>query len=215
MAKTKLSDLNFHWSPRGPAQQTAKELWRRSQIMMLVGGAGCGKTCTALGLALNEIARTNGKLILTRPMVFCEEATGFLPGDINQKLGPWLGPFHDVYSSLSDDADWQKLVTALDKRLEIIPVGMMRGRTVRGVMIVDEAQGLSYAQLTCILTRIGDGGRIILCGDPAQSDKFSAQESPLMDMCRRLEDLDTVSVVRFGHADQQRSQLVNDILERI
>lgn len=216
MAKSKLTDLNFKWSPRGPAQQQARELWRRSRILFLIGRAGCGKTATSLGLALSEINKsTTSKLWLSRPMVFCEEQTGFLPGDLNAKLGAWLGPFYDVWGSLSEETDWTKFASALDKRLEIVPVGMMRGRTVRGVLCIDECQNLSAAQLKMVLTRIGDGGRIILTGDPEQSDIFRPNESPLMECAHRLEDLDTVSVVHFGPADQQRDELVNEIVNRL
>jgi phosphate starvation-inducible PhoH-like protein len=215
VAKGKLSDLKIQWSPRGPAQQLAKELWRKSSVMIFNGPAGTGKTSAALGLALSEIQRTGAKLLLSRPMVFCEEQTGFLPGDLNAKVGAWLGPFQDVYGEMAGEGDWQKFLATLGTNIEFVPVGMMRGRTIRGVLIVDEAQGLSYAQLTCILTRVGDGGRIILCGDPQQSDRFSASSSPLSDVCRRLQGLDEVSVIHFTAADQQRSELVNKVLERL
>lgn len=215
MAKSKLSDLKIQWSPRGQAQQLAKELWRKSNVLIFNGAAGTGKTSTALGLALSEIQRTGNKLLLSRPMVFCEEATGFLPGDLTAKVGAWLGPFKDVYGEMAGEGDWDKLLSTLGQSVEFVPVGMMRGRTIRGVLVVDEAQGLSYAQLKCILTRIGDGGKIVLCGDPAQSDRFSEDTSPLMDVCRRLQGIDEIAVVNFTQADQQRSELVNKVLDRL
>lgn len=135
---------------------------------------------------------------------------------LEEKLSPWLGPLHDVWSSMSGDDDWAKLVKALGKRIETIPVGMLRGRTVRdAVLILDEAQNCSYSQLKCALTRLGEYGRLILTGDADQSDRFRPEESPLMDVARKLADLDTVSVIRFTHADQQRDPLICDILDRI
>jgi phosphate starvation-inducible PhoH-like protein len=117
---------------------------------------------------------------------------------------------------MSQGEEWSKLVKLLGKRIEAIPTGMLRGRTVRdAVLILDEAQNCSYAQLKCALTRIGSYGRLILTGDADQSDRYRPEESPLMDITRKLSDLDTVSVVRFTHADQQRDELVNAILERL
>lgn len=135
---------------------------------------------------------------------------------LEEKLTPWLGPLADVWSSMSGDEDWSKFVKLMGKRLETVPIGMLRGRTVRdAVLVIDEAQNCSYPQLKCALTRIGEYGRIILNGDADQSDRYRPEESPLMDICRRLSNLDTVSVIRFTHSDQQRDPLVNDILERL
>jgi phosphate starvation-inducible PhoH-like protein len=185
--------------------------------MMLVGPAGGGKSCTALGLALNDVFRSQTmKLMLSRPQITVGEPMGYLPGSLEDKLAGWLGPIYDVWSSISGDDDWSKLVKALGKRIETVPTGMLRGRTLKNsILILDEAQNCSYAQLKCALTRIGDNGRLILTGDADQSDRFRPEESPLMDIARKLSDLDTVSVVRFSAADQQRDQLVNDILDRI
>jgi phosphate starvation-inducible PhoH-like protein len=117
---------------------------------------------------------------------------------------------------MSGNEEWAKLVKALSKRIEVVPTGMLRGRTVRdAVLVLDEAQNCSYAQLRCALTRIGEYGRLILTGDADQSDRFRTEDSPLMDIAQKLGDLDAVSVVRFGPEDQQRDPLINAILERI
>lgn len=216
MAK-KVPDLNIQWSPRGPAQQTAKELWRRSRVMFLVGPAGGGKSSTSLGLALTEMMKSPSmKLILSRPQITVDEDCGFLPGTLLEKLSPWLGPIHDVFSTMNDEGDWDKFAKLMDKRIDCIPTGMLRGRTVRNsILILDEGQNCTLPQLKCALTRIGEGGRIIITGDADQSDRFDVKKSPLMYCANQLEDLDTVSVIRFTHADQQRDPLVNDILDRI
>lgn len=176
MAKAKVTDLNFRWAPRGPAQQLAKELWKRSRIMFLVGPAGGGKSSAALGLALSEVLRSSdAKLVLSRPQVTVDEDCGFLPGTLLEKLTPWLGPIYDVFSTMTDDGDWEKFAKVMDKRIDCIPTGMLRGRTIRnGVLVLDEAQNCSLSQLRCALTRIGEGGRIIITGDADQSDRFSA-----------------------------------------
>lgn len=135
---------------------------------------------------------------------------------VEDKLASWLAPLYDVWSSISKDEDWSKLVKALGKRIETVPTGMLRGRTVRdAILLLDESQNCSYNQLKCALTRIGEGGRLILTGDADQSDKYRSEESPLMDVARRLSDLEAVSVIRFTAADQQRSELVTQILERL
>jgi phosphate starvation-inducible PhoH-like protein len=216
VAKAK-TDLDFVWSPRGESQQAARDLWKQSRIMFLVGPAGGGKSHCALGLALNEVFRSSTtRLLLSRPQITVGEQSGFLPGSLEEKLSPWLGPLYDVWSAMSGADEWSKLVKVLGKRIEIVPTGMLRGRTIRdAVLVLDEAQNCSYAQLKCALTRIGEYGRIIFTGDADQSDRFRPEESPLMDVARRLADLDTISVVRFTHADQQRDPLINDMLERL
>lgn len=215
MAKPK--EVNFLWTPKGPAQQIAKEVWRNNRIFFFVGPAGGGKTHCALGLALSEMFRSStSKLYLSRPQITVGEQMGFFPGSLEDKLSVWFGPLHDVWSSMSGDEEWEKLEKFLGKRLELVPVGMLRGRTIKdGTLILDEAQNCSYAQLVCALTRIGDNGRIIFTGDAQQSDKFTKENSPLMDVCRRLYGIDEVAVVNFTAADQQRSELVNKMLEKL
>jgi len=215
VAKPKEFDLL--WTPKGQAQQTAKELWRQSRVMFLLGPAGGGKSHTSMALALSEVFRSQTtKLLLSRPQITVNEPMGFLPGTLEEKIGAWLGPMYDVWDAMSHGDDWSKLVKFLGKRIETVPVGMLRGRTVRdAVLILDEAQNCTYAQLKCALTRLGEYGRIILTGDADQSDCFRPDESPLMEIAGKLADIDAVSVVRFTHADQQRSPIVNSILERI
>ena len=218
MAKSK-SDcpINLVYNSRNAAQEDAEEAWKRSRILFFIGEAGTGKTACALGLALKEVLKSaHGKLMLTRPMVACEEKLGYLPGDLEEKFGPWLGPFHDCFGSLSLN-EWTELEKFLEKRMEIVPIGMLRGRTIsNGVLIVDEAQNCSYSQLKCILTRLGTKSRIVLCGDPAQSDLFPEQHSPLNYVANSLTSVDVVSTVRFdGKTDQLRDPVITDILSRL
>ncbi len=215
MAKAK--EVNFLWTPKGPAQQIAKEVWRNNRIFFFVGPAGGGKTHCALGLALSEVMRSaNTRLLLSRPQVSVGERYGFVPGTLDEKTAIWFGPLHDVWRQMSGDEDWEKLEKTLGKRLEMVPIGMLRGRTIRdAILVVEEAQNCQYDQLLCALTRIGENGRIIFTGDAQQSDCFSQENSPLLEVCRRLHGLEEVAVVRFTAADQQRSELVNKVLERL
>jgi phosphate starvation-inducible PhoH-like protein len=215
MSKSKVDNsLGFLYKPQSPAQEEAEELWKRSRILFLLGPSGCGKTACALGMSLKDILKTEkNKLLLSRPLVTCEEDVGFLPGDLDEKLGPWMGSFHDVFGSLST-SEWHNLQLQLQHRLELVQVGMLRGRTIRdGVLIVDEAQNCSFAQLKCILTRIGKHGKIVICGDTEQSDKFNKEYSPLQYVANKLVNVDTVSVIRFdAQVDQLRDPLVSEIL---
>lgn len=218
MAKSKVAnELGFLYRPQSPAQEEAEELWRRSRILFLLGPSGCGKTACALGMSLKEVLKAEkSKLLLARPLVTCDEDIGHLPGDLLEKLAPWMGSFHDVFGSLST-SEWHNLQLQLQDRLELVQVGMLRGRTVRnGVLIVDEAQNCSFSQLKCILTRVGEGGRIVICGDTEQSDKFNKEYSPLQYVANKLVKLDTVAVVRFdSQMDQMRDPLVSEILSLI
>lgn len=214
MAKREQNGLSFLFTPAGPGQSQAVELWKRSRILFLLGAAGTGKTSCALGLALREVLNSDRKTLwLTRPQVECDEESGLLPGTLREKLLPWLGPFSDVVGALSDGT-FADLERQLAHRLEVQPVGLMRGRTVHnGVLIADEAQNCTFNQLKCLVTRIGRGGRAIICGDTEQSDLFKAKDSPLAAVAKKLEQLDAVSVVRFNaNADQLRDPILSDIL---
>lgn len=203
-------------NPKTPGQRRVVDLWHRSRVLFLIGGAGTGKTHISLALALSDAlkksAKERGKIMLTRPMITVEEPIGYLPGTVDEKVLPWLMPFHDVLGQITFTR-WEELQQSVD--VESVPLGMLRGRTIRdGVLICDEMQNSSYAQIKCVLTRIGFGSKIVLCGDTDQSDLFNADESPLMDVANRLEHLDTVSVVYFDpKIDQVRDPLVSDILD--
>lgn len=205
--------------PRSKNQQLVVDRWADSKILFLLGLAGCGKTHLSLGLALQDAfshKRDNGPkptIMLTRAMVGCDEDPGLFPGDPSMKIWPWLAPFSDVLGSLTNES-WEELQSSVD--IQPIHVGLCRGRTVsNGVLICDEAQSLTRSQLVCLVTRVGRGGKVVLCGDPFQSDRFRPEESPLVDIAERLSDLPEVSVIKFNKADQQREPLINKILDRL
>jgi phosphate starvation-inducible PhoH-like protein len=217
LAKNKQQDkeLVFYYKPRSPAQEKAAEIWDQSRIIFMLGAAGTGKTAAALGMAVGEALRIpNAKLWLSRPTVSCGETLGFLPGDLNEKLLPWLAPFFDCFGDLSNNP-----LEELSKKIaiEAVAVGMLRGRTIKnGFLICDEMQNATPQQIKLVLTRLGKNSKIVLCGDVDQSDLYTSKKSPLLDAAKKLADLSpTVSVVYFSDKDQLRDPLITDILTRL
>jgi phosphate starvation-inducible PhoH-like protein len=133
-------------------------------------------------------------MILSRPMVECGEKLGFLPGDINQKLAPWVAPIEDVLRRITTTNPQEVM-----KSMEIVPLAVMRGRTFDDcVAILDEAQNCTWEQLKLFITRLGKNGKLIICGDPDQSDlKF---KNSLESFANCLENLDCVGYVRFDES---------------
>lgn len=206
--------------PKSDNQKKVVDCWKESTVLFLTGIAGTGKTHLSLGLALQDALnhkRDNGpkpKIMLTRAMVGVDEEPGWFPGGVEEKLLPWLAPFVDVVGNLTNDK-WDNLRQDVD--IELIPTSLLRGRTVskNQVLIADEAQSMTYSQLVCLLTRVGNGGKIVVCGDASQSDKFKGKSCPLADVTKKLTGLAGVTVVKFGKQDQQRNPLVNAILDRL
>jgi phosphate starvation-inducible PhoH-like protein len=216
MAKSKaLDDLGFNFVPKGESQRRACEVWKSSRIMFLLGGAGTGKSSLSMALGLQHLTQhPKSRLWLTRPQITCDnEQMGFLKGDMGEKFGPFLGPLMDVFTSFSD-AKWSDLEKTLADRLEVCPIAYLRGRTIRqSVMLAEEMQNASESQLLCLLTRIGQGGRVILTGDAQQSDRYSIKDCPLVKVAKKLAHVEGVSVCHFSPEDQLRDPLVAKILD--
>jgi phosphate starvation-inducible PhoH-like protein len=217
MTKKQDKGFDFFWTPHSNGQKLAKEMFRRSRILFLTGAAGTGKSSCSLGLALTEVLKsTELKLKLARPTVAIDSVKQpFLPGDVREKLLSWFGPLYDVLEDMSSDG-FERLEKSLGNRLELLNVQMVRGRTIkRGILVVDEAQNLTFSEMKSILTRIGKDGRIIMSGDLEQSDLYdNPEDSPLAYAISRLKDIDTINHVHFTASDQLREPLVTEILER-
>lgn len=170
-------------------------------------------THSALAHALRDlIDRRIRKVILCRPTVACDEDLGFFPGTLEEKLGPWLGAFHDVLGEMS----WSSLDQFIDgeggRAVEVLPVGMVRGRTVKdAVLIADEAQNLTAAQIKLLCTRVGRNGKVVLCGDPSQSD-IRIRPNPLAVAASKLAMVDGVELCKFTLTDQVRDPFVTAVL---
>jgi phosphate starvation-inducible PhoH-like protein len=204
-----LPTFNFCYQPRHERQRELGRAWSGSTFLVCLGLAGTGKTHAALGLALEDLrAGRIEKIMLSRPAVEMGEKLGFLPGNLEEKLGPWLSPFADVIGK-----EWKSILHKLGDHIELVPLGYARGRTVKNaVLIADESQNISAAQLKCLATRPGDNGKIILSGDEAQSDLFGRDlirgECPLVPFVKLMSKVEGFTAIRFLPEDQQRKPFV-------
>lgn len=183
------------------------------KIVFAVGSAGTGKTLLATMMAVKELMDGNvDRIVITRPAVGTDgEKHGFLPGDINAKMEPWLMPILDVFAEYYSQFEIKAMMD--DKVIEVAPIAFMRGRTFHNsIILADEFQGTTETQAKCILTRIGEGSRLFVTGDLNQSD-FS-KKNGLLDIINRLEGhkSKSIAVCKFNKDHVERSQIVAEIL---
>lgn len=198
---------------RTEAQAAYLEALQDQDLVLATGPAGTGKTYLAVAAALQALRRGEVKrLVLTRPVVEAGEHLGFLPGDLEDKIDPYLRPLFDAMSDLLGPAQARRM-RELDI-VEIAPLAFMRGRTLaRSFVILDEAQNATTGQLKMFLTRLGEGTRAVVTGDRTQSDLPSEQKGGLADAIDRLKTMPGVSWIEFSKVDVQRSELVQRIVE--
>jgi phosphate starvation-inducible PhoH-like protein len=180
-------------------------------LVLALGPAGTGKTYLAIAKAVEALeAGKVGRIVLSRPAVEAGETLGFLPGDMEDKLAPYLRP---LYDALSDRLSMKRVRALMAEGLiEIAPIGFMRGRTLNNAFVdIDEAQNCTYGQLKMLLTRLGWNSTMVITGDPAQSDLLPGI-SGLGDVAGRLEALEDVAVVRLADTDIVRHPLVAEML---
>ena len=159
---------------------------------------------------IERLADTQGRIVLTRPAVEAGESLGYLPGDINDKLAPYLRPLNDALNERLGGKRVKQLMT--EGAIEIAPIAYMRGRTLNNAFIViDEAQNCTYGQIKMLLTRLGWHSTMVVTGDPDQSDLLDGL-SGLSDIARRLEPIAEIAVIRLGDRDIVRHPLVADML---
>ena len=180
-------------------------------LVMALGPAGTGKTYLAIAKAVEALeAGKVGRIVLSRPAVEAGESIGFLPGDMEDKLAPYLRP---LYDALSDRLSMKRVKALMAEGLiEIAPVGYMRGRTLNNAFVViDEAQNCTYVQLKMLLTRLGWHSTMVVTGDPHQSDLLP-ELSGLASVAERLEQVDDITVVRLAEQDIVRHPLVASMI---
>ena len=198
--------------PRTETQRRYVELMRSRELVFATGPAGTGKTYLAVAAAVRAMrdgAAT--RLVLTRPAVEAGENLGFLPGDLEEKVDPYLRPLYDALNDLLGPAAARRMKEM--EMIEVAPLAFMRGRTLnRSFVILDEAQNATRAQLKMFLTRLGEGTRAVVTGDTSQTD-LAPDRGGLLDAMRRLEGIDGVGMVAFAPGDVQRSSLVQRIVE--
>jgi phosphate starvation-inducible PhoH-like protein len=196
---------------RSPNQQKLLQAIADHHLTIAIGPAGTGKTYLAVSAAVEALeAGTIERIVLSRPAIEAGESLGYLPGDMMEKMAPYLRPLYDC---LSDRLGSKRLRALMaEGEIEIAPIGYMRGRTLNNAFVViDEAQNCTYAQMKMILTRLGWHSTMVITGDPHQTDLLDGM-SGLADVARRLEAVTGIAVVRLEDRDIVRHPLVGAML---
>jgi phosphate starvation-inducible PhoH-like protein len=198
--------------PRSAGQAQYVDSIRRHDLVFAIGPAGSGKTYLAVAMAVEALKRHQiRKIVLVRPAVEAGESLGFLPGDLQAKINPYLRPLLDALREMID-YDQIKRYMEMDI-IEVLPLAYMRGRTLNeSFIILDEAQNTTVSQMKMFLTRMGEGSKIVASGDVTQTDLPVHASSGLKDALRRLRHIQGVDVVRLTKADIVRHRLVQDIV---
>ena len=199
--------------PRSEKQKEYVRALKESDIIISAGPAGTGKTFLAVAIALTMLLEKKiDRIILSRPAVEAGERLGFLPGDMREKVDPYLRPLYDSLYDLLDFEKIQKKIEVGD--IEIAPLAFMRGRTLKNSFaILDEAQNATDTQIKMFLTRIGENSKIVINGDPSQIDLHNKSLSGLKRSKKLLGHLKEISVVDFDHKDVVRHPLVSKIVK--
>ena len=199
--------------PRSEKQKNYVRSLRESEIIISTGPAGTGKTFLAVAIALTMLLEKKiERIILSRPAVEAGERLGFLPGDMREKVDPYLRPLYDSLYDLLDFEKIQKKIEIGD--IEIAPLAFMRGRTLKNSFaILDEAQNATDTQIKMFLTRIGENSKIVINGDPSQIDLPNKSHSGLNRSKKLLGHLKEISIVDFDHTDVVRHPLVSKIVK--
>jgi len=198
---------------RGLNQQWLVEAMAECDMAFAVGPAGSGKTYLAIALAVSALkSRQVRKIILSRPAVEAGEKLGFLPGDMKEKIDPYLQPLYDALGDMLPSAKLNEMME--DGTIEIAPLAFMRGRTLSNAFVIlDEAQNATMPQIKMFLTRMGVNAKFIITGDPSQVDLPDGSRNGLMRTCEILDGLDGIRIIRFGQEDIVRHQLVQRIVK--
>jgi phosphate starvation-inducible PhoH-like protein len=199
-------------TPKTIGQKKYIELIRDNDIVFGVGPAGTGKTYLAVAMAVSALKEEKvSRIILTRPAVEAGEALGFLPGDLYEKIAPYLRPLHDALHDMLPGEEVMKLTERAT--IEIAPLAYMRGRTLNNAFIIlDEAQNTTTEQMLMFLTRLGHGSKAVVTGDPTQVDLPSNKRSGLIEAIRILRGVDGIALMEFQKRDVVRHALVQRII---
>jgi phosphate starvation-inducible PhoH-like protein len=200
-------------APKSPAQKAYIDAMRHFDIVFGIGPAGTGKTYLAMAMAVSSLAQGRvSRIILTRPAVEAGETLGFLPGDLAEKVDPYLRP---LYDALHDMMRFEKVSQMMQQgEIEVAPIAFMRGRTLNdSFIILDEAQNTTPEQMKMFLTRIGYNAKAVITGDITQIDLPPNRSSGLIEANNILKEIDDIRFVYFSKEDVVRHRLVQDIIK--
>ena len=216
-AKNNIDDVLFY-GKKGPVyarsigQKNLLKAFFENEIIISVGPAGTGKTFLAVAYAISLLEKHEiEKIVLCRPAVEAGESLGFLPGDLRDKIDPYLAPLYDALNDLLPKNKVQTLIN--NKIIEIIPLAYMRGRTINNAaMILDEAQNASPIQMKMFLTRLGIESKAVITGDISQIDLPKKTNSGLVEVLKILKNIKSIGIIRLSENDVTRHEIVKDII---
>lgn len=196
-------------------QEVYQKAIETSTVTICVGPPGTGKTYVAVGVAVGMLrAKRVERIVLTRPLVTCGKGLGFLPGGVLDKVAPYMRPMLDVLDDFYSPREIEEMVA--DETIRVEPLELLRGSSLkRSVVILDEAQNATYTQLRMLLTRFGQGSRVVVCGDYKQTDLPYDEGDPLPEVMGKLKGHPDIFVMRFTKADQCRHPLIQFIDEKL
>ena len=199
-------------TPRTPNQARYMRALEGHDLVFALGPAGTGKTYLAVAMAVALLKQKRiDRLILSRPAVEAGERLGFLPGDLKEKVDPYMRPLYDALRDMMPDGKLEQKVEA--GQIEIAPLAYMRGRTLANAcVLLDEAQNTTAAQMKMFLTRLGENSRMVVTGDPSQTDLPPGTVSGLADAVEKLDGIASLAVVRLEKSDVVRHPLVSEII---
>lgn len=199
--------------PKSPAQEAYIRAMHANQIVFAAGPAGTGKTFLAVSHALSLLlSGKRQKLVITRPVVEAGESLGFLPGDLSQKINPYLRPLYDAMEALISPTSVRKLEE--NGSIEVAPLAYMRGRSLQNaVVLLDEAQNTTKEQMLMFLTRIGENASAVVTGDESQCDLPRGKMNGLTHALKILKDIEGIGIIRFTSRDVVRGRIVQKIID--
>ena len=209
VAKTTKYDI----TGKSKNQNDYLEILQKKQIIFAIGPAGTGKTFLAVAAAVSQLLDGQfDRIILSRPAVEAGEKLGFLPGDLKEKVDPYLRPLYDSLNDLMPgDIVLRKMQSS---EIEIAPLAFMRGRTLNNsFVILDEAQNATHTQIKMFLTRCGKNSRMVVTGDPSQTDLSKKSDSGLLKSIKILENIKDIEIINFDRNDIVRDEMVTKIIE--
>lgn len=203
----------FHLEFLNSEQRNSYEVFQNNDIIFFIGEAGCGKTFLSTAFAVsNFLTKKSKKIVITRPVVEAGEKLGFLPGTADEKLHPYMIPIYDTLEDLVGKDGLQR--ESINKCLEVAPIAFLRGRTFKNsIAILDEAQNATKTQLKLFLTRIGMNSKLLITGDPKQSDLGSS--SGLMEVVDKLRGTPGIGIIEFSPKAIVRHPIINSIISKI